>query len=278
MSSTTVATLPTDHRKGELYRFDHPSISDIMRDMYIGAGELGPGDPAPEFDLPTTDGGRVASADLAKGGKPLLLIFGSRTCPVTESGGDDLRHLHAAFRDRVRFVMVQVREAHPGAAIPQPKTPEQKLSHAIALKVHHRLPFEVAVDDLDGTLHRKLGARPNSAFLIDKEGTIVFRAHWANEAGPLRRALADATGGRKPSPATVSRTPFAVMKAVGYMSPVLAAAGRGAKADTWKVAPPMGVMMALSDLLFFLPANKRGKCLVGMTAIGAMLVGLALRY
>lgn len=131
---------------------------------------------------------------------------------------------------------------------------------------------------LDGTLHRKLGARPNSAFLIDKEGTIVFRAHWANEAGPLRRALADVAGGRKPSPATVSRTPLAVMKAVGYMGPVLAAAGRGAKSDTWKVAPPMGVMMTLSDLLFFLPANKRGKCVVGMTAIGAMLVGLALRY
>lgn len=113
---------------------------------------------------------------------------------------------------------------------------------------------------------------------IDNEGTIVFQAHWANEVGPLRRALADATGGRKPSPASVSRTPFAVMKAVGYVSPVLAAAGRGAKADTWKVPPPMGVMMALSDLLFFLPANKRGKCLIGMTAIGAMLVGLALRY
>lgn len=38
------------------YRFDHPAFTDIMRDMYIGSGELGPGDPAPDFDLPTIDG------------------------------------------------------------------------------------------------------------------------------------------------------------------------------------------------------------------------------
>jgi len=275
MSSTTVATNLTARRDGETYRFDHPSMTDIMRDMYIGAGELGPGDSMPEFDLPTTDGGRVASTDLGAEAKPILLIFGSRTCPVTESGGEDLRHLYTAFRDRVRFVMVQVREAHPGAAIPQPKTPEQKFRHAVALKEHHRLPFEVAVDDIDGTLHRKLGARPNSAFLISEAGKIVFRAHWANEPEPLRRALNDATAGRTPTPSSVSRTPFAVIKAVGYMSPVLTSAGRGARADTWKVAPLMGAMMMISDLLFFLPAKKRGACVVGGMAIAAMLAALA---
>lgn len=277
MSTTTVATNLDARRDGETYRFDHPAIADIMRDMYIGAGELGPGDPAPQFDLPTTEGGRVSSADQGKGAKPLLLIFGSRTCPVTESGAEDLRHLHAAFRDRVRFVMVQVREAHPGAAIPQPKTSEQKLRHAVDLKEHHRLPFEVAVDDIDGTLHRKLGARPNSAFLIDTAGQIVFRAHWANEAAPIRLALAAVTSGRTPTPASVSRTPFAVTKAIGYMSPVLTAAGPGARADTWKVAPPMGLMMTISDLFFFLPAKKRGKCVIGGMAIAAMLATLALR-
>lgn len=277
MNSTTAATNYTARREGETYRFDHPAVSDIIRDMHIGADELGPGDPAPHFDLATTEGGHVASGDWNNDARHLLLIFGSRTCPVTESGAEDLSLLHTAFGRRVRFVMVQVREAHPGASIPQPKTTEEKFRHAESLKEHLQLPFEVAVDDIDGTLHRKLGARPNSAFLIDSAGQIVFRAHWANEAGPIRKALAAVTAGRAPAPSNVGRTASAVTKATGYMSPVLTAAGSGARADTWKVAPPMGMMMAISDLLFFLPARKRGKCVVGGMAIAAMLAALALR-
>jgi hypothetical protein len=105
----------------------------------------------------------------------------------------------------------------------------------------------------------------------------VFRAHWANETGAIRRALAAVTAGRAPTPSTVGRTPSAVIRAVGYMSPVLRAAGRGARTDMWKVAPPMGLMMTISDLLFFLPSDKRGKCVVGAMAIGTMLGILALR-
>ncbi|MEX2303306.1 MAG: hypothetical protein WD733_20365 [Bryobacterales bacterium] len=49
---------------------------------------------------------------------------------------------------------------------------------------------------------------------------------------------------------------------------MLDAAGKGARLDTWKVAPPMGVMMTLSDLFSFLPPNKRG--------LAAMILGTAL--
>jgi hypothetical protein len=59
---------------------------------------------------------------------------------------------------------------------------------------------------------------------------------------------------------------------IGYMSPVLDAAGRGARLDTWKVAPPMGVMMTLSDLFFFLPPNKRG--LLAMILVMGLMVAM----
>jgi hypothetical protein len=240
------------------YDFDHPRLRDVAHDLRVGEDELGPGDAVGPFDLATTRGGRFRSADLPADGRPVLLAFGSRTCPITESAADGLKDLHGRFGRRVRFVMLAVREAHPGEAIPQPHTAEEKAHHARALEAHHALPFEVAIDDLEGTLHRRLGSRPSSAFLLDPAGTVLFRAQWSNETGALAEALEAVDAGRPPPRPSVSRTLPALAKAMGHASPVHDAAGRGARRDTWRLAPPLGVMMVISELLFFLPRARRG--------------------
>jgi hypothetical protein len=249
------------------YRFDHPRLKDVLNDMYIPTGESGPGDKLEPFELQSLDGDRMTSEGLLTPGQPLLLVFGSRTCPVTESAAGGLKELHALYGSQVRFVLVQVREAHPGSRISQPKTLDQKLRRAVDLKAHHRIPFEVAADDLEGTLHRRLGARPNSLYVIDSTHTIVFRAQWANETAAIAEALQMVVAGKAPRNPSVTRTFQAVIKAVGHMSPVLSAAGRGARFDTWRIAPPMGFMMILSDLLFFLPREKRGIPAVVLTIL-----------
>lgn len=240
------------------YRFDHPRIMDVLNDMYIPSSELGPGDSLAPFELQSLDGRWLTSASLLSSTQPLLLVFGSRTCPVTESAARGLRELHERFASRIRFVLVQVREAHPGSRIPQPRTLDQKVRHAADLKAHHRIPFDVAVDDLEGALHRRLGARPNSLYVVDPNHTILFRAQWANETAAIAEALEMIAAGRIPLNPTVTRTFSALMKTVGHMSPTLAAAGRGARLDTWKIAPPMGLMMFLSGLFFMFPREKRG--------------------
>ncbi len=106
---------------GRRYRYDHLQLRLVLRDLYFTRGDPGPGDRVPDFDLPTLGGGRFRSTDLGETG-PVLLIFGSYTCFVTDSAAPGLKELHARFGDRVRFVMVDVREAHPGQAVPQPKT------------------------------------------------------------------------------------------------------------------------------------------------------------
>jgi peroxiredoxin len=229
------------------YRFDHPTMSAVLRDMYIPKGDPGPGDQVEPFDLPTTDGGRVSTADLEEDGRPVLLVFGSQTCPVTESAADGLKALHSAYGAEVRFVMVNVREAHPGLSIRQPHSALDKLRNARDLKRRHQLPFEVAIDDLDGTLHRALGPRPNSAFLIEPSGRITFRAHWANQTGAIGEALrAIVHGGAPPRPA-VSRTFQAIAQTIGYMDPVLDGR-RGRSASDTGMAPPMGLMTVLACL------------------------------
>lgn len=93
----------------------------------------------PDFDLPTTDGGRIRKEDFV-GRCPLLLTFASITCPMALSGVPDLKQLHARFGDRVEFVTLYVREAHPGERYPQPDTAEQKLAHARAYKKRTGIP------------------------------------------------------------------------------------------------------------------------------------------
>jgi hypothetical protein len=139
---------------GEAYRFTRFRTALLIDDLTFGRREPGPGDRLPSFDLPTLDGGRFISSD--PGSQPVLMVFGSRTCPVTESAGPVLATLHRQFGDRVRFVLVNTREAHPGERFDQPRTAEEKWRHAQELREHHAVAFEVAVDDLDGTLHRAM--------------------------------------------------------------------------------------------------------------------------
>lgn len=254
-----IATAPTQGTNTTTdYRYDHPQLSVILNDMLITKNDLGPGDKLMPFELQMIDGSHLRSTDLPAQGKPVLLVFGSLTCPVTESAADGLTELYATYGKKIRFIMINVREAHPADLIPQPRTLEQKILNAIALKKHHKLPFEVAVDDLDGTLHRTLGSRPNSAYVIDTTGTITFRAQWANETQSIGEALDAIIEGKAPPKPSISRTIQALAKALGYGNRVFSAAGKGAYVDTWKAVPPMGMMVALSELFFFLPLDKRG--------------------
>ncbi len=49
--------------------------------------------------------------------------------------------------------------------------------------------------DIDGTLHRALSPKPNSAYVLGKDGTILFRAQWANDTKALAGALEAITAG-----------------------------------------------------------------------------------
>lgn len=103
-----------------------------------------------------------------------------------------LRRLHAEYGDKIRFVLVNTREAHPGDLFGQPQKWEEKWAHATELRRHHDIPFKVAVDDIDGALHRALTPKPNSAYLLGPSGTIRYRAHWANDPEDRRGAAATA--------------------------------------------------------------------------------------
>jgi hypothetical protein len=170
------------------------------------------------------------------------LIFGSSTCPVTDNAAPGLNELYHRFGAPVRFVMVNVREAHPGKAFLQPKTPDEKRAHAERLRTLHGFQFEVAVDDVDGTLHRALSPKPNSAYVLGAGGTILFRAQWANDTDALAEALEASVAGKLLGRSQSGGIVTPMLRMFRNIAPSLDRAGAGAWADMWRVAPPLAAM------------------------------------
>lgn len=226
---------------GKRYRFERLTLPIVLRDLRFDKADPGPGDRVPEFDLPTLGGGRFRSREFANTG-PVLLIFGSITCPMTDNAAPGLNELYLRFGDRVRFVLVNVREAHPGKAIPQPETLEAKIAHAGQLCDLHGFGFEVAVDDIDGGLHRAMGPKPNSAYVIGVDGKILFRAHWANDTKALAVALDAVASGESPRATRSGGVIKSMLRMLRNLAPVLDRAGSGAWADMWRVAPPLAAL------------------------------------
>ena len=106
--------------------------------------------------------------------------------------------------------------------------------------------FPVAVDDIDGTVHRAFGTRPSSAYVIDATGTIVFRAHWSNRQGALEEAVRAVSSGEVPTRAVVGQTVRALAGMTGRADVALQTAGRGAMRDFWLVAPQVAAYLTLS--------------------------------
>ena len=233
---------------GRRYRFDHLSLGTVLKDMYFTQRDPGRGDSVPDFDLATLAGGRFRSADLTENG-PALLVFGSYTCPVTDNAAPGLNALHGRFGNRVRFVMVSVREAHPGKDAPQPMSLDEKAAHAEQLRDLHGFDFDVAVDDIDGTFHRAMSPKPNSAYLLGQDGTILFRAPWANDTKALATALEAVEAGKLPGRSQSGGVALPMLRFARDVAPALDRAGSGAWADMWRVAPPLAPPLAATAFM-----------------------------
>lgn len=189
---------------------------------------------------------------------------------MTKSAGPALRRLHDAYGDAVRFVTLYVREAHPGDDVPQPETLEQKLAHARNYAERDGIGWTVAVDDIDGTLHRELDPKPHAAYLLDPEGTVLWRTLWANDARLLREALDAAAGGEAPEPAERQSRLIPMLSGTGSMWESWQEAGGHAPRDVLREVPPVYLSGRIAHLFRPLPPVARGA--LGMTLAMAPLV------
>jgi thiol-disulfide isomerase/thioredoxin len=154
----------------------------------ISQGTLENGDAAPDFTLTTPDGTKSISLSQLRG-KPVVLVFGSCTCPPFVSSTSLIAPLSKEYGDRVHFLMVYIREAHPigGREIPGnqfqvavPKTPEEKCRTASAFAERIDVAMPIVVDGIDDEVAKVYSPWPNRLVVIDAAGVIVDKG----AAGP----------------------------------------------------------------------------------------------
>ncbi len=197
------------------------------------------------------------------------MILGSLSCPMTSSSMPTLKRLHSEFGDRVEFVTVNVREAHPGENIPQPDTLIEKHEHARIFKERYDPSWTVAVDDIDGTLHRALDGKPNAADLMDTKGKLVFRALWASDERGLRQALRSVSAGQAPAKGE-SRAMMAPMaRAMGHVNRIMKTAGPQAERDLLMYGTPMAITGKFATLF-----NPLSQDWGGVAAVTTMSVSM----
>ena len=256
------------------YRYKRFTTSLLVRDLRFRKDAAAPGDVFPDFELITTECARLVNEDVF-GDKPVILVFGSMTCPMTASAAPSVQKLYDDFGDRVNFIMMYVREAHPGELFTQAETIEEKLENARALREFYNIQWTVAADKIDGDLHRALDPKPNSAFVMDKDGIILFRSLWAADYGALRQALDAAANGRTPETTQSVKIIGPVIRAMGHVQEILTRSGPQAARDLWQAGFPMALAGRIA--IFFSPfsPDQRGIAAALVLALG-MLVTIGL--
>jgi tetratricopeptide (TPR) repeat protein len=141
---------------------------------------------APDFTLPDVATGKNVSLRDFRGKTPVVLIFGSYTCPNFRSSADALKALHSKYAAQARFLLVYIREAHAtgewqstrnaseGISLPEAQVIAEKQSHAIMCSRTLHLPFQALLDGLDNKVESAYGAWPSRAFVIGIDGRVRY--------------------------------------------------------------------------------------------------------
>ncbi|MCH8112156.1 MAG: redoxin domain-containing protein [Proteobacteria bacterium] len=189
------------------------------------------GTKATDFAATTLDGQAVQLS--AYFGRSIVLEMGSVTCPIYQSRRGGMESLARAYPD-VQFLVLYVREAHPGQKVTQHQTDADKRARAQGLKDDFGESRTILVDDLAGTAHKIYGEFPNSVFVIDKDGAIVFRSDW-NDTAAVRKVLRRLAAG-KPVGRVISlfkpANPLAAKRTFAY-------AGKGSGKDFFASLPSL---------------------------------------
>lgn len=150
------------------------------------------GTKAPDFLLTTVAGEQQTLLDFP--GDFLVLELGSITCPLFQGRREGMTTLVAKYPD-ISFVVLYIREAHPGGNIHAHETFNDKLDCAQDLRNEDKETRLILIDDIEGTAHAAYGSYPNAVFIINKHGCIVFRSDW-NSVPATKTALGKLLAGQ----------------------------------------------------------------------------------
>ncbi len=200
---------------------DAPSMEILLKGL--ANGEIGslqegphPGEVAPDFTLPTLDGTGPLSLSSLVGEKPTVLVFGNYTCAPFRSMYPGVEPVVARFQDRVNFLFVYVREAHPcngwcmasnesaGVHVEQPLDNAARTAVAKTCMALLKPSIPVVVDVVEDTVGNQYSAMPARLYVLDKTGKVTFqsgRGPFGFKVGEMEQALVMTLLDEHPTPA-----------------------------------------------------------------------------
>ena len=112
--------------------------------------------------------------------------------------------MKARYGDKVEFLAIYVREAHPtdgwrmasndkdGVAFAQPKTTEERVSVASICSEKLKITMPLLVDDIDDRVGHLYSGMPDRLYLIDRAGKVAYkggRGPFGFKPGELEQAI-----------------------------------------------------------------------------------------
>ncbi|XP_035687791.1 thyroxine 5-deiodinase-like [Branchiostoma floridae] len=160
------------------------------------------GRPAEDSALVQLDGQTETTLlSYTSGTRPLVVCFGSYTCPPFRDALSDFAVLAQDYQNVANFLLVYIEEAHPsdgwrfnsGPQIQQHRTVEQRCDAARAMLRDRGVQFDVAVDTMGNAANHTYGAFPDRLYVIQNgvvaheggKGPFLFNPtevrEWLNE-------------------------------------------------------------------------------------------------
>ncbi len=167
-------------------------------------GTLEVGQEAPDFDLPTRDGGSRLRLSSLRHTKPIVLVFGSYTCPPFRKEMPAVNEVYKQYEGRFAFYFVYIEEAHASNVWPLQSNAKDKIVYAAHTDMGERtqvantcalsmkIRFPMLVDDMGDSVDKAYAAWPTRIYVVDTEGLVAFKSRpgpFGFEAAPLRAAL-----------------------------------------------------------------------------------------
>ncbi len=143
-------------------------------------------DVAPEFTLPAPTGDETLTLGQLRSKAPVVLVFGSYSCPNFRFSADALNALYRKYGKQVSFLLVYIREAHAddnwestrnvreGVSVTAVSTMGQKQDRAMMCSRKLHLPFPAVVDGMDSAVEKSYHAWPSRALVVGTDGRVLY--------------------------------------------------------------------------------------------------------
>ena len=178
----------------------------------FGTEAAGQSDPGVAAGAPAPP---IPGLDLTHLARPVVLVFGSYTCPKLRGSAAGLKRLSEQYRGKVDFRLVYIREAHAagtaeagwqstinereGISLAPARDLSEKNQHAEFCVRKLNLPWPVIVDGMGGEAEAAYQAWPSRVYLVDRGGRVAFQSRLGEldfRPADLDSALRQVLGGR----------------------------------------------------------------------------------